>query len=79
MTEKKPDEVILILSQEEAATLYRALRRVGGDPEKSARKYVDSMISALEEIGFPHSISVPELMETVDGHIMFGDFRGESK
>lgn len=43
-------EVTLTLSAEEAMTLRRVLRRVGGHPHRSQRRHADSVAEALSGV-----------------------------
>jgi hypothetical protein len=44
-------QITLLLSEEEAYLIQNILYRVGGSPKKSNRKYSDTIIKALNEIG----------------------------
>ena len=48
-----PIGVTLSLTMDEAKALQTVLRRVGGDPYKTARGYTDNVVSALSEGGAP--------------------------
>ncbi|MGQ5253988.1 hypothetical protein ACULMA_17295 [Xanthomonas arboricola pv. corylina] len=38
---------VLLLTNAEASTLLQVMRRIGGDPEKTARKHADAIAEAL--------------------------------
>lgn len=51
--------VVTELSLDEARALYIILCHVGGSPEKSIRRYVDSVRVALEEVGIKKTTVLP--------------------
>lgn len=47
-TTKEVQVLTLELSVEEVKAIYTILRKIGGSPDTSARKYIDSVYAALE-------------------------------
>jgi hypothetical protein len=65
-----PDGVTLTLSHAEANTLAWLCYRTGGDPDKSARGYADSIAKALRSAGYrPFPSDYPRM--TTDSGIHF--------
>ena len=54
---KKSGEVVLRMSEVEAQVLTNVLARVGGDPKKSRRRYVNSIYNVLKEAGIYYESS----------------------
>lgn len=42
-----PSKIVLTLSMEEAGTLFTILEHVGGDPDRSCRKYAASILDSI--------------------------------
>lgn len=70
------DRVELILTREEAMTLFAVLYRVGGSPEGSHRKETESIVGSLERI-YPEikwgSHEYDHMSPLLEGHLIFKD------
>ena len=51
VVEVTPETITLVLSMEEASALMAVCKRIGGDPFASPRKYFDSILSSLYNVG----------------------------
>jgi len=69
-------EYTCILSEEEAQTLMAILGKVGGNPEKSRRRWAHSMRSGLRDAGIYSVMPAPDL--TGEG-MSFRDLREVSE
>lgn len=49
---------VLTLSNDEAKALSEVIARIGGSPEKSQRKHIDSIAEALTSAGFLYTSGV---------------------
>lgn len=67
------EKIKLELTVNEAKALNAILRRVGGSPDVSARKYMDELLSKLYR-GMKHIPFDSEFADTANGRIMFNDF-----
>ena len=47
----EPQLIELVMTHEQAGTLVSVLGLVGGNPDMSARKYIDDVLEALEAAG----------------------------
>ncbi len=47
----EPKDITLLLTPEEAQFLYDVMCRIGGDPEKSRKRYADTIIEGLKANG----------------------------
>lgn len=67
-TVKATKEITLVMDEDVAETLLRVCMRVGGDPSKSRRKYMDEIATAL------YSAGVLEISaQTSNGAVYFSD------
>lgn len=60
-------DITLLLTQEEAQFLYDVLCNIGGDPEKSRRRYANTIIEGLVANGirWKHSFDIDEARRTI--------------
>lgn len=61
----------LVLTEVEAATLHTILRRVGGIPTHSPRKFSEAILDALVVAGAPRLYDTDETEILVSGSIRF--------
>lgn len=70
------NRVELILTREEALTLFAVLYRVGGSSERSYRKEIESVVGSLERI-YPEirwgSHEYDRVGRLLEGHLIFED------
>lgn len=70
--EVEEPRIVLELSENEARTLYTIFQHIGGDPSKTARKYSDEVLHALNS----SNLNLNNLWSTKElliGSITFGD------
>ena len=75
----KPRRIILELDLEEAEALSIVLRHVGGDPEKSRRKFIDAILSELRSAGGYGPSGFTFGFVTTGSNITFRDFEDEEE
>lgn len=72
----KEKQLVLTLSDEEAKTLNLILNRVGGDPNKSRRKYADSIHNAMGSYKYTSSSKDDDFIDKRNRAIYFVDEEG---
>lgn len=65
------ENIVLLLTQDEAQTLAEILSLVGGDPDTTQRGLADNVREALESVGFHFSPYNSPQKRAMNGKITF--------